>query len=369
VSRLGPGTVLGAAGALAALAGLAIVLSGDSGPFSFTFEFALLVGLLAVVQGLRYGMERRRTSYAALSVGDPEERYAAPPPGREFDESLTRTSGRTLRAVNGRRELRRRVHAAAVTTLAATAGVPEAEAARRIEAGTWTDDPVAARFLANGSVPLSASLRALVRGESRFSVGIRHAVAAVAALDASTPGSGPGTAGGDGRGWNAPTSRRTRASRLGATLRERVRRVAPFSLPGTGARNGRRTETGWLSDLDEPRDPGSEGVAPGPEAFTRSGRTGRSSPGTSTSDGGEEADPGSGSDPDPDPDAGSDSGSDPGAGSDSGDAPTPASSSSSSSGSDSNADAGSGSNSGSGTRSGGGSTSSAPSATDGGGDG
>jgi hypothetical protein len=222
---------VGAAGALAALAGLVVVFTGRSGPFEFAFEFALIVGLLAVVQGLRYGLERRGTTYGAYSVGDPEERYGAPPPGREFDESLSRTGGRTLRAVTGRRELRRRVRAAAATTLAATAGVSEAEAVRRIEEGTWTDDRVAARFLADGSMPLSASLRALVRGESRFALGVRHAVAAVAALETSPPA---GTPGDDGRG-SGGRSRASHAGRLGETLRERLARRDSHSRPDSDA--------------------------------------------------------------------------------------------------------------------------------------
>lgn len=239
MSRLGRGAVVGAAGALAALAGLAVVLTGRPGPFEFAFEFALLVGLLALVQGLRYGLERRRTTYGAYSVGDPEERYAAPPPGHEFDESVSRTGGRTLRAVTGRRELQQRVRAVAATTLAATAGLSEAEAVRRIEEGTWTDDRVAAQFLADGPLPLSASLRALVRGESRFRFGVRRAVAAVAALDASAPGGTPAD-----RAGSPERPRASRAGRLEDRLRERVSRLDSRSGTGTGTGTGSDSDSG-----------------------------------------------------------------------------------------------------------------------------
>jgi hypothetical protein len=171
-----------AAGVLAVCGGLAVVLTGAAGPFSLNDVFVTLVGLLALVQGLRYANDRRRTEFHAAVTDDPERRWHAPVPGTEFDEVLAGISG--FPRPNVRDRVRDRIREAAVETVAAREGVPEPRAAAMLESGAWTDDPAAAVFLgAEEDVPLRVFLRALVSGESRFTYGARRTVAVLGEME------------------------------------------------------------------------------------------------------------------------------------------------------------------------------------------
>lgn len=180
MSRLG--RIAAAIGVIGALAGLTVVATGAVGPFDVTFDIALVVGLLAAVQGLRYAFERRRTEYEAFEVADPEDRYAAPVPGAGFDETLATASGTSFRAANTRDAVRDRLQGTALEVVAAARGVDEEAAADLLATGDWTDDPVAAAFLGGGDYPLRTFVDALVRRESRFVLGARRTVAELARL-------------------------------------------------------------------------------------------------------------------------------------------------------------------------------------------
>lgn len=159
-------TALGGLGVLLGIAGFAGVLIPG---LNASFVFVALVGVLAGVQGARYLIRRSGLDYAATDPGDPERRYQVPVPGDEIRGHDGYRSGRgragRRRSGSGRRRrgrvprtLRRRIEAATVETIRLREHCSAAEAERRIEAGTWTDDPIAARYL-GADVPLSLSTR------------------------------------------------------------------------------------------------------------------------------------------------------------------------------------------------------------------
>jgi hypothetical protein len=173
------------AGVVAVCAGVAVVVTNRVGPFDLNYAFVTLVGLLALVQGLRYAGERRVVDYPAATTDDPELRWRAPVPGTEFDEGLASATG--FPSIGTRDRVRDRIREAVVELLASRDGVPEERAEEVLREGTWTDDPVAAHFVGGDvDLPLGTSIRALLRGESRFTYGARRAVAALADLEAES---------------------------------------------------------------------------------------------------------------------------------------------------------------------------------------
>lgn len=178
-----------ALGALAVLVGLAMVFVRSlAGAISPQWALLVLVGVLAVIQGLRVAQGRRRTELRETETGDPEKRYEAPTPGADVEESLA-LAGRWSRAGRiARRKLRDRLQEAAVTAVMDEAGCSREEAARRVRAGDWTDDPIAAAFLSE-EVALSARQRGrlLVAARSpfgQFGAAFARTVRAVASLTA-----------------------------------------------------------------------------------------------------------------------------------------------------------------------------------------
>lgn len=168
-----------AVGVLAVVFGLAGVVSGATGPFSLTEVFVTVVGLLALIQGARYALERRAVDPNWTDLGEPERRYRAPTPGDDFDRHVNVSH----LPVASLRRTRNRIRDAAVASLVAN-GVPAETAEERVESGEWTDDPVAAAFLHPGptQVPIRDRIRALIEGRTVVQVRTSRAVAAVEAI-------------------------------------------------------------------------------------------------------------------------------------------------------------------------------------------
>lgn len=108
----------------------------------------------------------------------------APHPGRDLDSSLGGLSGFTSADAT-----RARLADLAVETVMRAEGCPRATAERRIREGSWTDDPVAAAFVAGDGGGTGARLRALLAVDDR----VRRTVAAVerTAADERGDSSGP----------------------------------------------------------------------------------------------------------------------------------------------------------------------------------
>jgi hypothetical protein len=168
-------------------AGLYVVLVGATGSLDLNYTFVTLVGALAVVQGLRYGLERRATPVGRSTTADPELRAHVPVPGDGHDTDIANASGWSYRAKNRRQTVREHLRAVAVETIAARENVTDAAARERVDDGSWTEDPLAAAFLgaSTSRPPLREQLRARLRRESSFSYRARRTVAAIAELQAS----------------------------------------------------------------------------------------------------------------------------------------------------------------------------------------
>lgn len=152
-----------------ALVGVAVVLlgfvtlvdRGVAGFFRFGALFVSGVGALAIVFGARYVYGARSTNRRSVEVDPPEPRHRSAVVGDDVDATL-RATGRVGDA--RRAGLRRHLQDVAVDVLVAHAGHDRPTAARAVEAGTWTDDAVAAGYLAEPeALPRRWELRRLVR--------------------------------------------------------------------------------------------------------------------------------------------------------------------------------------------------------------
>lgn len=173
-----------ALGVLAALTGLASAVTGSAFGFGLDYLFVTLVGLLAVVQGLRYAGARRSADFEFTETGDPELRHEVPTPGEEFDAGLAASQGWSYRSMRERDEIENRLREAAVESLVTHRGVSREEAERLVDEGEWVDDPEAADVLATESVRREPRdvLRGLLRREPRFQHGVRRAVDEIDAI-------------------------------------------------------------------------------------------------------------------------------------------------------------------------------------------
>jgi len=181
----------GVLGAIAVLIGLVFIFRREfAATLSLEWTLVLLVAAAAGLQALRFVQERRHTPLEATETGDPERRYEAPTPGDDADETLRLAGGWSRRGRRSRNRLRERVAQAATAAIADTAGCSREAAARRVQEGEWTDDPVAAWFLSD-SVALDRRerLRLLLGSPfSRFGAAFDRTVRAI---EERTGGEGP----------------------------------------------------------------------------------------------------------------------------------------------------------------------------------
>ncbi|WP_418280354.1 DUF7269 family protein [Halorubrum sp. DTA98] len=104
-----------------------------------------VVGLVAVWLALVVVLWRRLSGVDEATPPAAERVQSAPHPGTSFDRSSGGLLGRSATST------RERLREAAVRSLMRTQHRPRDAAERRIDDGTWTDDPVAARFLVDGA--------------------------------------------------------------------------------------------------------------------------------------------------------------------------------------------------------------------------
>lgn len=183
--------------------------------------FLPVVAILALALAARAAQIRRGGDRTRAETPDPEVAEPVPAPGDDLREALAAFTN--VRRRGGTRSLRAGLRAAAVRVLTRV-GIEEREAKARVDAGTWTDDPVAAAFLAGvgGTQSLRGRLRAAAGGESEFRRGVRRTVDAI--VDASqlpyeggqsagrgdtdqtaADGAGPAPGGGEPDGAGGPT--------------------------------------------------------------------------------------------------------------------------------------------------------------------
>lgn len=160
-----------AVGLLAALdRGIASAISPSS-------VVVTLLGVLGVVQGVRYANARRDRRRLLTEPGEPERRAPAAVPGADLDERIARVASPAPGGYRDRRNLRDRVHQVAVDAVARDRNCSREAAKTAVDDGTWTDDPTAAAFFDTRSeYPLRVRLSAGVRGRSNYWYGLRAAI-------------------------------------------------------------------------------------------------------------------------------------------------------------------------------------------------
>lgn len=139
------------------------------------------LGLAAISVTLGVLAKRSITGIDQAMPPDPERVPTAPIPGAVFDR-LVGGGWRTALAAHRERErLHRRLREAAIRTVMRTERCQRETARRRIEAGTWTEDPAAATFLAGdgGHLTGGSILAAAVNGESPLQRQARNAARAI----------------------------------------------------------------------------------------------------------------------------------------------------------------------------------------------
>ncbi|ESP88136.1 DUF7269 family protein [Candidatus Halobonum tyrrellensis] len=177
-------------GVVAVLFGFVVLVQrGLAGLLQLNYVFVTLVGVLALVQGLRFANESRMADRRATETADVEDRYRVPTPGDDVDALVSDAGGAARTSIKRRREFRRRLADAARETLRARGDYGTADVGEALEEGTWTADPVAAWFLADdGAVPLPASvrIRRVFGSGTEFRFAATRTIAAISAVQAGT---------------------------------------------------------------------------------------------------------------------------------------------------------------------------------------
>ncbi|NHN58444.1 MULTISPECIES: hypothetical protein [Halorussus] len=124
---------------------------------------------------------RERSGISQTETPTPERPVTAPAAGDAVDEALaSRTALLPVVGEARREQLRERLRTAAVETRVRRGECGPEEARRRLDEGTWTDDPEAAAFLAGRDPGTDARVAAVLRAEPWSRRGARRAVRAVA---------------------------------------------------------------------------------------------------------------------------------------------------------------------------------------------
>lgn len=176
-------------GLLAVVLGLAAVVGVDAVPaLPFDATLVTFVAGLALALGAVVLVRRAFADLTTAETPDVEYRGSVTVPGTEFDASLDDAiHGVGRRRIAARQEVVERLRDATVAVYAQAERVSDDEARERIADGTWTDDSVAAGFLAGESRVSSTTdqVRTLVGRGSKLSA---HADRVLAELTALAPG-------------------------------------------------------------------------------------------------------------------------------------------------------------------------------------
>ena len=106
----------GTVGVVAAAAGFVFLLAPSyAGYVDVSEGFVILVGVVALLQGLRVVSRRRRSRVVEFETPDPETRQSLPTPGDDFDDDLAVRRGRHWAA--RRERVTERLEAAAVDAI------------------------------------------------------------------------------------------------------------------------------------------------------------------------------------------------------------------------------------------------------------
>lgn len=180
-------------GAFALLAGMDILLFGDSflyTSFVSTLEDSLgndylLVGAIAAVGillALVFAFQGRAGTIQQTETPDAEGAQAVPAPGDDFDELVKDAQG--WRAREDREAVRERLHKTAVDAVTKAENCPRYSAEHRVETGAWTTDTYAASLLGeedSPNLPPLTRLRSYFGGSS-FDISVSRTVEEIEGL-------------------------------------------------------------------------------------------------------------------------------------------------------------------------------------------
>lgn len=158
---------------------VALLVSSVSEVLSLTRTFLTLVGLFALVQGLRYTIAGKNTERTHVAVGDPEQRVSVPTPGADITKAVLESTGGGRSVANNRRKLRNRLRALAVNSLVAQTARTEQAATKQIDTGEWPEDRLASAFLSNTAYPPQTRIRAVLLRRSLHRDAIDRTVDAI----------------------------------------------------------------------------------------------------------------------------------------------------------------------------------------------
>jgi hypothetical protein len=108
-------------------------------------------------------------------------------PGAAFDRELAAIPGHSQRGAADRDAVRERLRELAVAHLVRETGASTAAAHDRLDAGTWTDDPVAAALFTGADPSVRSQVRVLLGGRSAFHRRVDRVVAVLAGEADATP--------------------------------------------------------------------------------------------------------------------------------------------------------------------------------------
>lgn len=150
---------------------------GLAGALQLNALVVTAVGALSIAVGLDYLRRRRGVGRQSATVDPPEPGYRSTVPGEDIDADLA-ASGPG--GAERRSEIRHRLREVTAEVLVANAGYRPEAAQRAIDEGTWTDDEVAAGYLAEPmQIPPRLQVRNLFRRRSTTRVFVRHTLDAI----------------------------------------------------------------------------------------------------------------------------------------------------------------------------------------------
>ncbi|MDY6817667.1 MAG: hypothetical protein SVG88_03315 [Halobacteriales archaeon] len=184
-------------GLAAAVLGFAVLFRPElASMFGISRPFVILIGAIAAILGFRSIQLRRYTERDQAEPADPETPHELPVPGDDFDETVaTLAARRTGRWHGGDFDrIRSRLREVAIAVIRERERCSRTEAAERIDAGTWTDDPAARYFLGGPNVdrpPLSVRIRSFLGKDAGFQFYANRTADEITSLSPWAPDVGP----------------------------------------------------------------------------------------------------------------------------------------------------------------------------------
>lgn len=118
----------------------------------------LALGVAALLYALLPLALQHETHRRQAPPFEPGPVYEGEPPGGDLDRLFAKADGSRARSIDDRYRLRRRLETSAVRAVQKRDDCSEAAASEALEAGTWTDDPVAAQYFSDRDGDVAAGL-------------------------------------------------------------------------------------------------------------------------------------------------------------------------------------------------------------------